>query len=148
MPYVPKDIRIYQAALAGTNAAMAVNAAAGGNATEAYYENLSPVAGAFAQAFDLAWFATSRAPNQYDVESIVAVCEEAWTGRQPANNPVTLLAITYMTEAVSLVNAVIAGDDYMAGQGITPTPITGGGGVTAVTATLPLESSGGTTPDI
>jgi hypothetical protein len=106
---------------------MGVNASQGAaSVTEAEFTaSVTPVAGAFAEAFDLAWFATSRTPNQYDVESISEACNDAWIGRQPANNPTTLLAITWMVEAVTLVNLVISGDDYMTGQGITPTPIPG-----------------------
>lgn len=149
MPYVPKSIPIFQAALAGAFAGMGINAAAGGSATEDEFDNLSPIAGAFAQAVDLAWFATGKSANQYDVEEVQSACQEAWTGRQPANNPTTLLAITWMSEAVTIVNLILAGEDYFASQGITPTPISGGGGgVTAVTATLPVLSSGGDTPNI
>jgi hypothetical protein len=130
MAYTPKNINVYQAALAGALAGMGVNASQGAaSVTEAEFTaSVTPVAGAFAEAFDLAWFATSRTPNQYDVESISEACNDAWIGRQPANNPTTLLAITWMVEAVTLVNLVISGDDYMTGQGITPTPIPGGSG--------------------
>lgn len=127
MPYTPNNVDIYTAAYSGAIAGMGVSGRNPTNPDNASYQQLTELAGAFAEIVDTIW--ASASGNNLDIGVIQEACESVWQDRSPIQF-LTTSTIDYITE---LANAVIAivneSETYFAGQGITPnTP--GGGGST------------------
>lgn len=124
MSYIPNQVQVYTAAYAGTQAGLGIagrdistsNAAPG-------IVKVARVAGAFAQAVDIAW-AGAGTPNFLDVQIINTACVGYWAGREPdSENPSDYAEIAFV-----IILNVQAGDAYFSSQGITPPPVGGGGG--------------------
>jgi hypothetical protein len=146
--YTPNSEAIFQAAYVGAMGGMAASNRVPTDPipTDAVNLGAALVAGAFAIAFDTAW--GLAVPSSLDVDATEEVCVSAWWGRAPqANVPAMVNPATYTKLADALIALVDAADSYFASQGITPPPI-GGSGVTNVTASAPITSTGGATPNI
>ena len=134
-PYVPFNVNVYAAAFAGASSGMGIS---GRNITDnnpADYAGLMTVAGAFSAAVDTAWNATSRTPNQLDLDTLESGCEGAWSGRSVTPNSTTTLLTNWTVLAEAIVAVTVAGDLYFSAQGITPPIGNGGAGFVPITTT-------------
>ncbi len=141
MPYVPTNVAAYTASFAGAIAGMAVSGWIT-DPTAADYNNVTLVAGAFAQAFDTVWNNATQL-NNLEVEAITAVVQQDFRGRGPSDS-VTLQSPTNWTVAARACAAlVLESDIYFAGQGINPgTPGGGSGPAPAVSHLVYVELGG------
>ncbi len=146
MSYVPQNISVFVAAFSGALSGMGISGKVPSDPVPSSYDTLSLVASAYAQAFDLTWTA-SPVPTTFDIEMIQSVSEAAWQERAPqAIISATSQAVaTYIPVSRALIASIRSGENYLAGQGITPPAV---GGVTGVTGSAPIASSGGNAPDI
>ncbi len=127
MAYVPINTQAYTAAYSGAVAGMAVNgwisSPTGGN-----YTLVCAVAGAFAEAFDVAWNNAAQ-PNSLELAAIQSVCAQEFSlrGPGPLAAPQFQDPANWAVSAKACATLALQCDLYFAGQGITP-PTPGGGG--------------------
>jgi hypothetical protein len=136
MSYTPINAYIFQAAYAGSIAGIAINNAKISDPTPADYVLQADIAGAFAQAVDIAWN-DATTPDWLEYTICQTACEEffALQSLSPPDEvaySATGSANIWGTNALAIVALIIAGEGYYSGQGISPLPIPsgGGGGVT------------------
>ena len=142
--YVPVNEYVYAAALSGCVAG-AMGSQPITSVSDETYGDTSDNAVAFAEEFDTLWGVASLDVVQY--EAILDSCTSYWRGRIPQSS----VPSEYEDICDALITMVNEADAAAIAAGASPPawPPTGGGGdVLSVTATAPLESSGGDTPDI
>jgi hypothetical protein len=166
MSYVPINLSIYLAAFEGAYSGMT-----GGGRTllttkvvngvvvpivSADYLPQATAAGLWAQAYDTVWD-DAAAANVVDLENTVLLCLGTWVNASASatkivdGEVVPTVASDYTTQVTAIITAVLEADAYFASLSppiVPPVPGGGGGGVTSVTASAPLASSGGDTPNI
>jgi hypothetical protein len=128
MAYTPINTQAYTAAFSGAVAGMAVNGWIT-SPTGSNYTLVCAVAGAFAQAFDVAWN-NAAAINGLEYSAIQSVCAQEFSNRGPG--PLASAQFqdpaNWEIPAKACATLALQCDLYFAGQGITPPPISGGGG--------------------
>ena len=131
MTYSPINVQAYVSAYAGTLAGMAVSGWIV-SPTAGSYEQVAAIAGAFCEAFDVAWNDATELDN-FEIASIQAVCLQEFSNRGPGSlsNPSFVLAATWSVPAIACAALVVEGDTYLADQGIVPV-VPGGGGASSV----------------
>ncbi len=146
MSYVPLNVPIFIAAFSGALSGMGASGRVPNDPIPANYNDLSLMASAYAQAFDLTWTATPVATT-FEVELVQSLSEAAWQDRAPQTSigPQSVAVATYVPMVRALIAATRAGETYLSGQGIVPPPV---GGIVSVTASAPIASSGGANPNI
>jgi hypothetical protein len=145
--YNPNNIYVYMAAYSGALSGMGASPLGSqkGSVVKTDYTNAAESAGAFAQEFDTQWGLV--ASTILDEEAIWSCCAQAIANRTPLagndsdNNPAAWVAI-----AQSIIALVQQGDAFVAGQGISPP--SGDGGISSISVTAPIHSSGGEAPVI
>ena len=140
MAYTPNNINIFAEAFAGAVAAFSVSAP-GGPTLQASYGQQSNASLAFAIAVDTAW--GTQSPNEMDVAAISDA--SALVLRDRAVFPIQA-AFTQSTNWTSISQAIVAavksGDVTALAAGIIFPPVGGGGPVTSVTGTAPIQVTG------
>lgn len=127
MSYTPINVDIYVAAYAGALAGIAVSGKIISDPSSADYMVPAAQAGAFAQAFDIAW--GDNAFTSLTIELTFEACEGTWDRRSPpTNDPKYLLPATYTALCTAIVAVIQAGTSYFSNQGITPPNWNSGGG--------------------
>ncbi len=140
MSYTPINSPIYLAAYAGALAGMGACVQPINNVS-----NPSILADVFSQAVDQAWNSASN--TALDLASMRESCEAAWENRSPFKTPDATTVGAYAGIATEIVALVRAGTAKVQAEGIDPNA-GGGSGVTSVSGTAPIVSSGGATPAI
>jgi hypothetical protein len=120
MSYVPINVQAYTAAYSGAVAGMAVNGWIT-SPTGANYTLVCAVAGAFAEAFDIAWNAAT-ALNGLEYSAIQSVCAQEFSQRGPGPLAATQFQdpANWAVSAKACATLALQCDLYFAGQGITP----------------------------
>lgn len=139
--YVPVNVNVYCAAYAGAFSGLAVSGRQLQNEspTSSNYVFLAAVAGAFAQAVDVAWGAT--AISQLVLDALNASSEATFQNRtSSASDLNSLLQSNWTNLAESIVASVTAEVTYVTGQGITPPVV-----ITPATANAYTTTSGALT---
>lgn len=146
MAYVPINTQAFVSAYAGALSGMAVSGWVTDNvATD--YETVTEIAGAFAQAFDLAWNDVADL-NNLQIRDIVTVSQQEFVGRGPSlSNPEFLQSATWAVPAAALVALVQEADAYFTAQGIDPGTPSGGGSVSPTQHLYWLDPAFGGTPN-
>src|SRR6185369_8543740 len=125
MTYAPINIPAYVAAYSGAIAGMGVSGPIV-SPVQGSYDDMTQIAGAFAQAFDVAWNDAADL-NNLESAAITAIVSNEFAQRGPATNIAVLKTVANWTVAArACVALVLESDAYFAGQGINPG--TGGGG--------------------
>lgn len=121
MAYTPINAQAFTAAYAGVIAGMGVSGWIV-DPNENDYANIAAIAGAFAQAFDIAW-ADAADLTAFEYQTIATVCQQEFAGRGPGPETQASyqLAATWAIPANACVALITAGDNYLSGQSITPT---------------------------
>ena len=149
MAYTPINIGAFVAAYSGAISGMAVTGWVT-DANAADYTTVVAIAGAYAQAFDLAW------NNSVDLtwledKSITTLSEQVFQvrGPGPLANPVFQQASNWSVPAAAVVAIVTAGDSYFSGS-VVPSGLTTlpnwvdataiGGGVVGYPGTTPVDA--------
>jgi hypothetical protein len=126
MVYVPINVQAYTSAYAGAVSGMAVNGWIS-SPTGANYTLVCAVAGAFAEAFDVAWNNAAQL-NTLESSAIQSVCAQEFSNRGPG--PLASAQFqdpaNWAIPAKACATLALQCDLYFAGQGITP-PTPGGG---------------------
>jgi hypothetical protein len=120
MPYSPINSGAYTAAYAGAISGMAVSGWIT-NPNKANYLNETVIAGAFAQAFDIAWN-NAAVLNNLELAAITAVIESNFNDRGPGplSNPTFRDPNNWTIAARACVALILECDDYFTGEGISP----------------------------
>src|SRR5271157_1600985 len=141
--YTPNNDAIYLAAFGGAIAGLGAP-----NQPIQSVANAAEAADAFAQAVDTVWGVGSY--TNLERNSLREACETVWATRSTLAQPYTYDPSAYQPLAQEIVALIRSGNAQVVAEGVNPNNDTGGGGggVTAVTASLPLSSSGGPTPNI
>jgi hypothetical protein len=124
MAYVPINTQAYTAAFSGAVAGMAVNGWIT-SPTGANYTLVCGVAGAFAEAFDVAWN-TATALNGLEYSAIQSVCSQEFSQRGPGPLAAPQFSdpANWEVPAKACATLALQCDLYFAGQGITPPVLT------------------------
>lgn len=128
MTYAPVNIPAYVASYSGAIAGMGVSGWIV-DPTLGSYEEVTEIAGAFAQAFDIAWNDATQL-NNLEIAGITAIVSKEFAERGPGpfNNPAFHSVANWGQSARACIALVLQSDAYFAGQGIDPgIPITGTG---------------------
>lgn len=141
MAYSPINLPMFIAAYAGTMYGITANTAAITDPTTGDYANAAIVAGAFAQACDIAWD-NSASADQLEVQMMQTCCENYWTSRTagPAGQASFALNGSWSVPAGAIVALIKAAELYMTAQGITP-PAWNSGGSSTITVTGDLSGT-------
>lgn len=144
MSYTPINTNAYIAAFSGALAGMGVTDWVN-NPNQSNYATVSAVAGAFAEAFDVAWN-DATALNLYEQECIEQACEAEFIKHAPILSQTAMqLRASWTVPAQAIVALVLRGGVYLASQGILP-PSTGG--VSPLSSVFFVDAgSTGTSPD-
>jgi hypothetical protein len=128
MPYIPINTGAYTAAYAGAISGMAVSGWIT-NPNKTNYVNETVIAGAFAQAFDIAWN-NAATLNNLELAAITAVIESDFQDRGPGplSNPTFRDPNNWTIAARACVALILECDDYFTAEGINP-GFPGGGGI-------------------
>lgn len=112
------------------------------------YAQVVTIVTTYAFAFDQAWN-NSASLDLLEQQSITTVTQQQFASRGPGplSNPTLQEISNWAQSAAAAVALIHQCENYDESLGITP-PIPGGGGVTSVFGTAPIESSGGETPTI
>ena len=143
MAYVPVNIQAYVSAYSGAIAGMAVSGWIV-NPASAHYAQVASIAGAFSEAFDLAWNDASDLDN-LEIRGIVAICQCEFDGRGPGSldNPSFVQRSNWATAAAACAALVLEADAYLASQGINPgSPTAGSNTNPAVDLTVYVRKGG------
>jgi len=134
MAYVPINVQAYTAGYSGAVAGMAVNGWIT-SPTGANYTLVCAVAGAFAEAFDVAWNNAAQL-NSLELAAIQQACAQEFSlrGPGPLAAPQFQDPDNWAVPAKACATLALQCDLYFAGQGITP-PSPGGGSVAAIPRT-------------
>ncbi len=135
MTYAPINIPAYVASYSGAIAGMGVSGWIV-NPTQSNYDNVTKIAGAFAQAFDIAW--NDATPlNNLEVAAITSIVQTEFSQRGPGPlaNPIFQTVANWDLPARACIALVLESDAYFAGQGINPGTGGGGGGTDTVKVT-------------
>jgi hypothetical protein len=126
MPYTPINAQAYTASYAGAIAGMAVSGWII-DPLSADYSKATIIAGAFAEAFDLAWNSAAQL-NELEQAAMTSVVQEDFRGRGPGpfENPRFQNFANWSVTAAACVALILECDIFFAGQGIVP-PVSGGG---------------------
>jgi hypothetical protein len=126
MAYVPINVQAYTAGYSGAVAGMAVNGWIT-SPTGANYTLVCAVAGAFAEAFDVAWNNAAQL-NSLELAAIQQACAQEFSlrGPGPLAAPQFQDPANWAVPAKACATLALQCDLYFAGQGITP-PSPGGG---------------------
>jgi hypothetical protein len=147
MSYNPHNLCVYVKALAGCQAGLIGCRAYPIDPNEVDYVDPAERADAFAQAIDTAWGSASY--TNADLDQIFGAAQAIWAnGRSPVSGAAGLTAGGYTSVALGIVAATQAGTAQIVAEGINPNGCGSGGGVTTVTGTAPIVSSGGAGPAI
>lgn len=128
MAYTPINIDAYTNAYSGALAGMAISGWIV-DPTSADYSNVTVIAGAFAQAFDVVWNNAAEL-NWLQIQSIQSVCQEQFNGHAPGSLDSTALAqaANWAVPAAACAALVLQGDAFVTSEGITPNTPGGGAG--------------------
>ncbi len=128
MTYAPINVDAYTNAYSGALAGMAISGWIVAP-TSSEYSDVTTIAGAFAQAFDLVWNSGTDL-NWLQIQSIQSVCQEQFAGHAPGSLDNTTLAqaSNWAVPAAACAALVLEGDAFVTGEGITPNTPGGGGG--------------------
>ena len=116
MSYTPINLSMYLAAFSGALAGMGASDRVPTDSNPAHYTGLVSTAGAFAEAFDIAW--DNVHANTYNFAAAKALSEDAWQERTPLVTSQFTSPDAYTTLARALVAMIMAGDTYLTDQGI------------------------------
>lgn len=143
MTYSPINDQAYTAAFSGAIAGMAISGWITSD-TGSTYDDVCKVAGAFAQAFDVAWNDATTL-NMLDVLSITSITQQDFSMRGPGPASSTRFQdpANWTRAARACATLVLRGELYFSNQGITPPPFGGGGGgtLTPLTNTFWMDAS-------
>lgn len=147
MTYSPINIPVYVASYSGAIAGMGVSGWIIDPA-QSNYDNVTKIAGAFAEAFDIAWD-SSTPLNNLEVASITSIVstEFAERGPGPLDNPRFQTTANWDIAVRACIALVLESDAYFAAQGINPGTGGGGGAVTTDGVTNVSTLSGTTLTD-
>jgi hypothetical protein len=97
--------------------------------TQANYDAVTKIAGAFAEAFDTAWNDATQL-NNLEIAAMTAIVSTEFSQRGPGplENPVFQTTANWEVPARACIALVLESDAYFAGQGINPGTPGGGGG--------------------
>jgi hypothetical protein len=143
MPYSPINTQGYVAAYAGAIAGMAVS----GWITEpdpAKYAPVTIIAGAFAEAFDVAWNNSAQL-NELEQAAITSIVQQDFSNRGPGpfEDVVFQNSSNWTVTANACVALVLQSDAFFTSQGITPAPAANGNlSVANIAALIALEGVG------
>ena len=128
MSYSPINKYIYNAAYTGALGGIAVNASKITDPNAADYVLPADIAGAWAQALDVAYDDAST--NLLDVDAVIALSTQLFAdiSLAPPALPSYSSPSNWTVQAVAVVAVVEAAENYWAAQGITPPPLATGGG--------------------
>lgn len=132
MSYTPINIPAFVAAYSGAVAGMATPGWLV-DPTQANYDLVTKIAGAFAQAFDMAWNDAAQL-NNLEIAAITSITSNdfARRGPGPLAEPTFQVVGNWTAAARACAALVLECDAYFAGQGINPGTGGGGGGGTTV----------------
>jgi hypothetical protein len=118
--YTPINTQGYVAAYSGAVAGMAVSGWIT-DSTAADYALVAAIAGAFAEAFDLAWNSAGTL-DSLQFQTISAVCGQEFKNRPPAPFAFSKFALpaTWAAPAAGCAALVQASEAYVIAQGVTP----------------------------
>ncbi len=127
MTYSPINIPAFVASYSGAIAGMGVSGWIV-NPVQGSYDDVTQIAGAFAQAFDIAWNDAATL-NNLELASITAIVSNEFKQRGPElTNPLFKTDANWDRAARACIALVLESDAYFAGQGINPGTGGGGGG--------------------
>lgn len=120
MTYSPTNTQAYVSAFSGAVSGMAVSGWIT-DPTSADYASVVAIAGAFAQAFDIAWNSATTL-NNLQIQTIQTVSQQEFANRPPSpfSTPVFALPASWSKPATACAALVQASGAYVTGQGITP----------------------------
>jgi len=120
MPYVPINTSAFVASYAGAIAGMAVSGWII-DPTSADYSDVTIIAGAFAQAFDIAWDDATQL-NDLELACMTSVVQTDFNGRGPGpfTSPAFRDPTNWNVAARACVALILECDIFFASQGITP----------------------------
>lgn len=119
MPYAPINSAVYVAAFTGALGGIAIGSGWITDPTPSDYSNVCIIAGAYAQAVDIAW--NNATPiDQVEYDKIQCVSEHLFTHRgvQPAADTQFQQATNWIAVALGVVALVQEADTFLNGQGI------------------------------
>jgi len=120
MTYSPINVAVYTAAFSGAIAGMGVSGWIT-DQTSSDYEDVTLIAGAFAQAFDQVWNNAAQL-NNLELSAITAIVQTDFSGRGPGpfNNPTFQDPNNWTKAAGACAALVLESDIFFTNEGINP----------------------------